>query len=86
MNATEDLFEAVGISHIAVALHHFSMNDMHGAPHHPLLNIDLQFVKRSKMVYQQATMPDNFSVTVSDDKVFEYACCVLSAAMLMYEL
>ena len=46
MNATEDFFEAVGISHIiAVALHHFSMNGMQSAPHHPLLNINLQFVK-----------------------------------------
>ena len=108
MNATEDFFEAVGISHIiAVALHHFNMNGMQSAPHHPLLNINLHGLSKdqkwiilhdlispiiSKYVstsldcpYQQATMPDNFSVTVSDDKVFEYACCVLSAAMLMYK-
>ena len=52
MNATEDFFKAVGISHIiAIALHHFSTNGMQSAPHHPLLNVNLQFVKRSKMDY-----------------------------------
>ena len=52
MNATKDFFEAVGISHIiAAALHHFSMNNMQSAPHHLLLNINLQFVKRSNMDY-----------------------------------
>ena len=35
--------------------------------------------------YQQETMPENFSVKASDDKVFEYACCILSSTMLMYE-
>lgn len=35
--------------------------------------------------YQQVNMPQNFSVAASDDKVFEYACCTLAAAMLMYE-
>ena len=108
MNATEDFFEAVGISHIiAVALHHFNMKDVKSAPCDPLLNVDMHSLSKdqkwmllhdlispitSKYVstslecpYQQTTMPDNFSVAVSDDKVFEYACCVLSAAMFMYE-
>ena len=38
-----------------------------------------------KCPFQQPTVPDNFNVTASDDKVFEYACCVLSATMLMFE-
>ena len=35
--------------------------------------------------YQQMIIPEKFNVTVSDDKVFEYACSVLSAALFMYE-
>ena len=34
--------------------------------------------------YRQETMPENFS-GASDKKVFEYACCILSSTMLMYE-
>ena len=108
MNATEDFFEAVGISHIiAVALHHFNMKDAKSVPQDPLSGVDIHGLSKdqkwmllhdlispiiSKYVstslecpYQQMTMPENFSVTVSDDKVFEYACSVLSAAMFVYE-
>lgn len=108
MNATEDFFEAVGISHIiAVALQHFNMKDTKDAPHNPLLGENIHTLSMdqkwtllhdiispiiSKYVstslecpYQQETMPENFSVKASDDKVFEYACCILSATLLMCE-
>ena len=111
MNATEDFFETIGISHIiAVTLHHFSMEEVKSVPCHPLLDRDLSALSKdqkwailcdiispiiSKYVssslecpYQQLTqsdLPESFSPSASADKVFEYACCVLSAAMLMYE-
>ena len=108
MNATEDFFEAVGISHIiAATLQHFNMKYTKDAPHNLLLGENFHTLSTdqkwtllhdklspiiSKYVstslecpYQQETMPENFSVEASEDKVFEYACCVLSAAMLMYE-
>jgi hypothetical protein len=49
MNATEDFFEAVGISHIiAVTLRYFNMKDANSVPQDPLTDIDIHGLSKDQ--------------------------------------
>ena len=52
MNATEDFFEAVGISHIiAVTLHDFNMKDVNSVLQHPLIGVDIRGLSKNGCYY-----------------------------------